>query len=237
MPSDKLSGLLLHNDPASTQAPPAPPPLQPPAAPHNPYDFITNPGKPAKKGLLPGGSSKMGRFIIVGAGAMILIMLGVIVAAVLSSSGSAQKTEYLDLAKQQAELIRVSAIGIDKARQTDAKNLAITTNYSLTSQQPGVLELAKKAGVVTDAKTLAASKNAQTDTLLANADTSNQFDTVFIKTLLAQLQAYNQTLKKIYDGSSSQYSKDTLSKDYDAVNALIGVQSKDGTTSSSPATN
>ncbi len=236
MPSDKLSGLLLHKDPASTDAPPAPPPLQPMAAQHNPYDFITNPGKPVKKGL-PGGSSKLGRLIIVGAGAVILIMFGVIVAAVLSSGGGAVKTDYVSLVQQQAELIRISGVGADKARQADAKNLAITTQYALTSQQPGILALAKKAGVVVDVKTLAASKDVKTDALLANADQSNQFDEVFIKTLLAELQTYQQNLKKIYDASSTQSTKNTLSKDYDAVNSLIGVQSKTGTTSSSPATN
>lgn len=237
MPSDKLSGLLLHKDPAAGEAPPAPPPIQPLPAQHDPYSFITNPGQPAKKKLLPGGNSKMGRLVIAGGGAMILIMLALIVVSVLGSSGGAVKTDYLRLAQQQAELIRISDIGIAKARQSDAKNLAITTQYSLTSQQPAVLELAKKAGVTTDVKTLAAAKDAKTDAALTAADQSNKFDEVFIKTLLSQLQSYRETLKKIYDASSSESTRNTLSKDYDAVNALIGVQPKDGGSSSSPATN
>ncbi len=237
MPSDKFSGLLLRKDPSSSEAPPAPPPLQPGSAQHNPYEFITNPGKPGKKNLLPGGSSMMGRIVIAGGGVAILMMLVLIVVSVLSKGGSALKTDYLNLVNQQAELIRISDVGVSKARQADAKNLAITTNYSLTSQQADVVALAKGAGVAVDAKTLAAAKDAKTDALLTSADQSNTFDEVFLKTLLAQLQTYQQTLKKIYDASSSQSTKNTLYKDYDAVNSLIGVQSKDGTSSSSPATN
>lgn len=226
MPSDKISSLLLHPDQNSAdslpEAPPAPPPIQPLPAQNNPYDFITNPSKPARKSLLPGG--KMGRIIIVGAGAAIIIMVGVIVAAVISSSGADLKTDYLSLAQQQTELIRVSDIGVTKARQTNAKNLAITTQYSLSSQQQEILALAKKAGAATDAKTLAAGKDDKTDALLTSADQANQFDDVFAKTLKALLQKYRLTLKKIYDATDSTSTKTTLSKNYEAVDRLVSSQ-------------
>ncbi len=230
MPSDKLSGLLLHKDPSDSAdnanelpaAPPAPPPLQRVTAQHNPYDFITNPGAPAKKKLLPGGNSKTGRLLLAAAAGVVLIVLALVVMAVLNSGSSALKTDYANLAQQQAELIRVSGVGATKARQAEAKNLAITTQYTLTSQQPGILSLAKKAGASTDAKTLTLGKDAQTDAALTSADQANQFDEVFTKTLREGLQKYQQALKKIYDATSSSSTRDTLSKDYNAIDALLG---------------
>lgn len=235
MPSDKLSGLLLHKDPpdgagnvpALPEAPPAPPPMQRVSAQHNPYDFITNPAAPQKKGLLPGGNSKIGRLILFGAGALVLITLALVVVAILNSGGTALKADYTDLAQQQTELIRVSGIGVTKARQAEAKNLAITTQYTLASQQPGTLALAKKAGASTDAKTLALGKDAQTDAALTSADQANQFDEVFTKALREGLQKYQQTLKKIYDAASSSSARDTLSKDYNAIDVLLGNKAEE----------
>lgn len=229
MPSDKLSGLLLHKDPPDgadnvsplPEAPPAPPPMQRVSAQHNPYDFITNPAAPQKKGLLPGVNSKIGRLILFGAGALLLITLALIVMAALNSGSSALKTDYADLAQQQTELIRISGIGVTKARQAEAKNLAITTQYTLASQQPGTLALAKKAGASTDAKTLALGKDAQTDAALTSADQANQFDAEFTKILIASLRDYQKQLKKIHDATTNETTKATLSKSYNAVDDLL----------------
>lgn len=203
-------------------APPAPPPMPPGLAGRNPYDFITNPNRPNKKRLLPGTNSKKGQIIIAVGGATILLMIILIFVGLISGGSSDLKKDYLSLAQQQAELIRVTEIGVSKSRQAEAKNLAITTQYTLVSQQPEVLALAKKAGVVTNTKLLALNKNSETDALLANADQTNQFDEVFLKTLRAELQKYQQTLKKIYDDSSLTSTKTTLSKDYDAIDVLLG---------------
>ncbi len=226
MPSDKLTGLLLEKDHenAETQpeAPAAPPPLQPVTAQHNPYEFITNPSHPPKKKLLPGGNSKIGRLIIAGVGVVVLLMIALIVMSLINSGSTALKTDYQNLVSQQAEVIRISGIGATKARQSEAKNLAITTQYSLTTQQSALLALAKKAGANTDAKSLAASKDSKTDAALTSADQANQFDEVFTKTLTVELQKYQLALKKVYDATTSASTKDTLSKDYNAVDALLG---------------
>ena len=224
-----------------TQQPmPAPPPYQPVGHGHDPYEFITNPGRPAKKSLLGsvlGGNSAKGRLIIAAAGVVILLFLVVIAYSFITSGNGKLKQDYQSLAQQQAEIIRVSEIGVSKAKQTEAKNLAVTTKYTLTSQQPAILSLAKKAGAKTDAKTLILGKDNQTDSLLTTADQTNQFDTVFIKTLQTKLQKYQQALKKIYDASSKTATKDILTKDYDAVTSLIGSQPIDGGSSGNPATN
>ncbi len=202
-------------------APPAPPPL--PVTPsHNPYDFITQPSAPKRRGLLSGGSSKRQRILIIAIGAFILLLAAIGVIGLLGSSDDGLKADYLSLAQQQAELVRVCDIGISQARSSEAKNLAITTKYSILSEQPGVLGLAKKAHAQTDAKSIAAGKNSQTDTQLTTASQTNQFDTVFIKILQTNLTKYQQTLKKIHDEVPDNKTKDILSKDYANAALLIG---------------
>lgn len=204
-------------------APPAPPPYQPMPQPSNPYEFITDSGQSSKRKLLP-GSSKKGRIITVLVGLMVLIILAFIVLSLLGRGSASVKSDYLSLAQQQTELIRISEIGVSKSRQSEARNLAITTKLSLVSQQPTTLRLAKKAGADTNAKMLALGKDAKTTELLTNADQSNQFDSVFLQTVRAKLKTYQLTLKKIYDASSSKSTKDILSKHYGDVTLLIGSQ-------------
>jgi len=84
------------------------------------------------------------------------------------------------------------------------------------------LALAKKAGADTDAKTLASTKDTKTDDLLTSADQANHFDEVFIKTIRERLQKYQLALKKVYEATSKTSTKDTLSKDYNAVDTLLG---------------
>ncbi len=168
------------------------------------------------------GAAEKGRLLVVAAGAFILIMLAFIVIGLLGSSGGSLKQDYLTLAQEQAELIRVSTDGIQKSRGGDAKNLAVNVNYSVLSQQPAVLALAKKSGVKVDAKTLALAKNANTDKTLAQADQTNQFDEVFTKTMQTLLGQYRQNLQKIYKQTTSNTAKATLTKDYEDIGTPPG---------------
>lgn len=217
------------------QVPQAPPPYQPATQSQNPYEFITSSGQP-KKRLLPSGSAK-GRIITVLIGIAVLSVIAILVSSLLNRGGANLKADYTTLAQQQTELIRISDIGVSKARQSQARNLAITTKLSLVSQQPETLKLAKKAGADTKTKALTLGKDEKTTALLTNADQSNQFDSVFIQTTQAKLKTYQQSLKKVYDGTSSKSTKTTMSKYYDEVTLLIGAQPNSGGTSSSPATN
>lgn len=210
--------------PPNNQVPPAPPPYQPNTAGHDPYDFINNPAQPAKKRLIPGGDSKKSKLITIGVGAVVLVLLALVAGVFISSRGSGVKNDYLTLVQQQAELIRISDIGTTKASQSEAKNLAITTKLTLSSQQTGLLKLAKKAGASTDAKSLALGKDTKTDTLLKTAEQTNQFDSALIKNLRTGLKKYQATLKKLHDASSSKSTKTTLAKDYQAVGLLISTQ-------------
>lgn len=181
---------------------PAPPPIQPGQKGHDPYGFITDPGKPVKKKLLPNGGSKQGRIMIVVGGIIGLALVGVIGMVILSSVGNAQKQEWLSLAQQHQELIRLSDVGLDKAQSLAAKNSAATTKLSLTSSQAVINNLAKRNGATFTSKTLTATKSSDVDGQLKTAEQTNQFDKVFSEILDEKLLAYQGQLQKLEQTSS-----------------------------------
>ena len=196
---------------------PAPPPMMPTTP--TGYEFLNAPQKKPIK-LLPGGSSKKGRIILVSAGAALLLVLVMILVAVLGGSGDAYKKDLLTAAQQQQELIRVSTIGVQKARDNTARNRAITVQLTLESDQVQLLAISKTAGLKLTTKELALGKNAKTDLLLTQAEQANRFDDAFSDELFSELAAYQGTLKKIHDATSKKASKDKLAQQFNHVTLL-----------------
>lgn len=162
----------------------------------NPYDFLNDPVK-QKRSILPAGNSKKQRIIVVVIGVVLLLIIGILLFSILSSSGANPKADLLSVEQQQVELIRVADIAIQKANQSDAKNFAITSKYTITSQQNQIQAIAKKAGVKTTPKLLQAGKNTKTDTALTTAEQNNQFDQTFDILYKTQLLSYRRALEKV----------------------------------------
>lgn len=199
--------------------PPAPPPITPNSGPHNPYDFLNDTPK-QKRSMLPSGNSKKQRILIVFMGLAVLLIVGVVLFSFISSSGGGTKEDFISVQQQQAELIRVADIGINKASQSDTKNLAVTAKYTLVSQQSSIATMTKKAGVKVTQKQLQMGKNTKTDARLTAAEQSNQFDQTFSVIFKTQLLTYRRTLEKLRTEVSSKKSRDTLQA-YDQQIALL----------------
>ena len=185
----------------------------------NPYDFITSPGAPRRGGLI--GDSKQKRIIIAAAGGIFLIFAALIVFALLSSAGKGDSQAVLTAAKQQQELIRISENATKNARSNTTKNLAVTMQLSLTSDQADLQAIAKKQGVKIGPKDLVVG-NAKTDLQLTEAVQANRFDEVFTGIAHEQLLVYQASLKKLHDGAPDKASKDTLAKLFENAGILLG---------------
>lgn len=183
---------------------------------NNPYDFIVNTNHKPKRPLLPGGNSKQARIFVVFGGVLVLIIVGAIVMSLITAASSTGHKTLVEAAQQQTEIIRVSKIGVAKARDPVTLNLAVTTNLSLQSDQAALLKQVK----VTP-KELALGRSTKTDIALTTAEQSNQFDQVFTKTIQSQLATYRSTLKKAYDSSSSKKLKATLADEYTHAGLLV----------------
>lgn len=201
------------------QSPPAPPPTPPNLG--KGYEFLTE--QPVKKNSLLGGSKKS-RIAIAVAGAILLIIIGLVVYTLLNSASDGTKKDLVIAVQQQNELIRISEIGVKEATSGEARNLAVTTNLSLVSSQTELQDLAKKAGAKLDAKQLKAASNSQSDKTLEQAKQINRFDEEFTKIIESQLLAYQQTLKRIYQSAQNQNSKNSLNQLYENASILIGEE-------------
>lgn len=191
----------------------------------NDYDFIMNAGqKPKKKIVLPSGNSKQSRILIVVGGVSVLLIAVVFVMSLISSAGNATKAELLKAVQQQAEIVRISTLGIERAKGSTAKNLATTTNLSIMSDQAILTSSLAGQGVKVNPKELAAGKNQKTDAALTAAEQSNKFDEVFVQTLQTELAAYQQTLKSAYDKTSNEKLKSTLSQQFEHAGLLATVK-------------
>lgn len=200
---------------------PAPPPVVPTGNGQNQYDFIFNPNQQGKKPLIPGANTKKGRMLIAGIGLVIIVMLGAIIAGLISGAGKGDTQALLTAARQQEELIRVAEIGIDKAKTQDAKNIAITTKLSLSSQQAEMQAAIKAAGI--SAKSAKSTPNSKTDQALTTAEQNNRFDEEFLKIMGESLTAYQKSIKAAYDGATGKKLKDALTSQYRSANTLAGV--------------
>lgn len=185
------------------------------------YDFIMSPGA-GKKGFTPGDPSSMKkRLILVVVGILGLMIVITVVMSLLFGGSSENQLQLVSLANKQNELIRVSDIGIKKAHNLEAKNLAMTTKLSLSSEQATLQAAIKKQGVKV---TTAGGKDEKTDEMLTVAEQNNRFDEEFLAHLRAALIDYQKDLKVAYDGAISKSFKDTLASQYEKAAILAGIE-------------
>lgn len=195
------------------------------------YDFILQHGE-GPRGTFNASGSKTGRILVVLGGAIALIIVAVITMSLLNS-GNTAGTDMLAAAQQQTELVRVADIGMQKAHDPATQNFAATIKTTLESQQKSTTEVLAKLKVKANPKLLALGANPKTDTLLEQAEQTNQFDTVFTKTITEQLTTYQASLKTAYDAVSSKSIKQTLNDQYRQVALLLGAPSNTGTSDAS----
>lgn len=186
----------------------------------NPYQFIvdSNHQKPRPGSNL--GASKQGRLFIVLGGVLVLLIIGIIFAVFISNASKAGQTEILRATQKQAELVRVSEIGLKLAKGSSAKNLATSVNVSLRSDQTVLLATLKSSGIKVSNKQLVLGKNPKTDALLTSAEQSNKFDEVFVETIQMQLVDYQRTLQSAYQKTDSKKARAELQAQFQSAGLL-----------------
>lgn len=196
--------------------------MQPNGQSSNPYEFM-NTLPPAGGGAAP--VDKKRRIIIVAIAGSVLLMLIVIILSLALGGGPSNKEELLSLAKQQNELIRIAEIGAQKSHESQAKNLAVISKLSLTTDQQPLIDALKAQDLKVTAADLSAGKNPKTDEALKVAEQANRFDEVFITTMQSQLTTYQKSLKKAHDNpATGKKLKATLDTQYRNASLIINVK-------------
>ena len=196
-----------------TQQPGLPPPTT------NPYEFILNPQKPQKPKPLQG--SMMRLLLIVGSGVTALVIFLVVIVAFLNSNKSSVTEDMVGLTQIQNEIIRVSHQGTSDSVQQTTKNLAVTTEYALLTQQTATINYLATYGRKLAPKEVALKQNAQTDQQFALAKSTSTFDLVFSQVMQNTLTDYAASLKQVFNRTTNPDTKALLSDYYEQTQLLI----------------
>lgn len=192
--------------------------LMPPQQ-QNPYAFITDPTPPPRRGLNLGMGA---RVAVVAGGLIILIIVAVVINSFLNGGDKNQVQRLTDIAKAQNEIIRISTLADQKAKAADTKNYAATTRYAIQGAQNDTKKLLAKHGIKEGglSKTLNASKNTKTDTLLNEATNNNRFDETYHSLMNQQIADYQKLLKAAYDNGTTN-EQQTLKTASDSAARLV----------------
>ena len=199
-------------------------PVGSPAPGSNPYEFITNPGKPPKKQLFGGGGSLTKRLIIVVGGAVALMILLAIGTSLLTSGGSGNVSALKTMVAQQQELARIAAIGAERAQDSSIRAQALTTKLSVTTQQQKLTSYLASRDVKLNEQELIIKLNKDTDKALDAAASSNRFDQAFQEELTKQLNSYAVALQDAYKSTSNEKGKAVLSESFNSTAFILGLK-------------
>lgn len=171
---------------------------------NDPYGFIMNPEKSAKKAPINigGDNSKMTRIIVVVVGFVLLIVLIVIGFSFLNSAGKAQNQKMLEVTQTQTEILRVADATNEKVSGVSLLNVISNTKLSVQSSLNETIAALNKRGIKPKEKELAMGQNANNDKLLTSAEQNSKFDETYKAILKQQLENYKVQLQGAAGGAN-----------------------------------
>ncbi len=195
---------------------------QPPAQSGNEYDFIMNSsGSNSGSSFFAPESAKM-RIAIFALGITLLIILMIVFFSFLNAGSNKQKTNLLQVAKTQQEIIRLAEENNDKISSRDLKDKVKTLRaVMITSQQETIAALGSRGGK-TSPKELSKSKNPQNDTELESARAQARGDTALDELLTELLGQYSNQLQAVYD-NGSQGEKELATDAFNQIDLIYGL--------------
>ena len=221
-------GLIIAMPPASSTPPPngydysqpsQPAPVQPAQAPQ-PYDFIVNPGEVTKKSIIPGGSSKIVKVLIVLAGILVLFIVFSLVKGLLS--GQSNIPSLITVTQdQQTILLLTKDSGTRPKLSVTNSNVAINTQLSVSSSQSELIAYIAKNGKKLSSKDLGLGIDAQTNAALNAATTDTGYNETFKQSLKEKINKYMIDLKQAYAKTSGKKGRALLQNDFKQAELLL----------------
>lgn len=180
----------------------------------SPFDFILNSGEPSQRSSLPLGSqdSPIKRGLLVGAVALVLIVIGIIFMAILNGGGDT--TTLLKVAQAQQETVRVADTIRTEATSQAVRNVGINTYLGVSSDKTKFIATTKAAGIKFSDKELLLGQNSKTDAALEAANTAGTYDVIALEALKQNVSQYLTAISTAYDQVSNAAVKDTLKQTY-----------------------
>ncbi len=196
-----------------------PTPAAPP--PGNDYNFIMDPEKPKKKGVMDDGSSNsfIAKIVLLVGGAVALIIV-LTIGVNLLFGGKSNIEMVVNLTQQQQEIVRLAAEG-ENAIGQEIRNASINTRLSVRSQQQSWMTFLGKRGRTVPPEELNLKKDSATDNKLKLAEQTSTFDTTYATVMRSELEDYAGMLKSTFDGTANKEERQMLSLHYNEVQLLL----------------
>lgn len=200
---------------------------QTPVGPSDPFAFINNSAPLGQKPSPFAPSTTKGRIILVGSLLGVLLLVFVIVMSFLNNASQEKAKKYLELGQKQTEIIRLSAIGEQKAKSLETRSYASTVKLSMTSSQSSVNKVITANGVNAKqlSKELTKSKNPKSDAILDEAEKNSRFDETFKELLASEITKYQQQINSVASGSTAK-EKQILQDAFTQASTLQGPPPK-----------
>jgi hypothetical protein len=178
--------------------------------------------QPPSKGRLRlnvlGGKSLKQRLLLIGGVAVVLIIIGVVLASLLGGNGNT--LQYVAVTQDQNELTRVATEASTQAVQQTTQNFAENVVLSLGSAQQQLLAYLKSNGRKVSTAQLSATKDTKTDQELTAAAAASNYDVVFAQVMQTELNSYLQDIKTVYPTAGPK-GKTILQNDFNGAKLLL----------------
>lgn len=181
----------------------------------NNYDFIMS-QTPQKKNLF-GGGKKQRIVLAAGIGIAILILI-IFIASLLFGNKSDAATVLAPVGAAQNDLIDITTLGTENARDTALVNKSASANLIISSQNNTInAQLGKNAKKLT-----APYQNDGYKKELEEAKNAGSFDKEYAAILSNRLDLYRQSLVTAYSNATTAKLKKELESYYSQIGVLIG---------------
>jgi hypothetical protein len=183
------------------------------------YDFFMAPGQAARP-KLSGPTSMKSRIIIVVSGLVLLVIIASVISAVLNSGPKATDLQT-SVAQDQQEIIRLTTAGINTASSAQTKNFAITTQFTITSEQQQLVAYLAQGKVKVGPKQLALKQSSKADQELATALAAGVYDQSFTEVMTADFTTYVNDLNTAFKKTKGPNGRKLIQQDYTSAQVLI----------------
>lgn len=188
------------------------------------YNYIMEHDAP-KRSLLQLNSTKQ-RIIFVAIVGMVGLLVIMLIVSALSGGKQSSRELLYPVAATQADILSITKLGSTDARDVDVINFNATTQTVVNSHNAIVKANFQKG----DDKKVAALQTANAKATLEEAKQAGTYDKTLTTLLNNQLDLYQQTLMKAYDGAQSATLKKDLAKMYTDIKTIRGETANQQTT-------
>ncbi len=153
------------------------------------------------------------RIMVVVGGLVIVVIFFSILSAVLSSGPTPASLQTV-VAEDQAEIIHLSQGATNNASSAVTKNFAITSQFTLTTDQQELVAYLAQSKVKLTPAQLLASVSAKTDAALASGLSAGIYDQTYTQVMTTTFTTYANDINAAYKKTKGPNGRKILSKDY-----------------------